>query len=138
MVASWSKVWKATASGSAASTSGCNLSACCNVTSPSQLTANNTLADGIPCNVETAAEAVGYWIDHIARRLAAKYTITASSDMVYDITFKRGQRTDTVKWQVGSQGRYPIIVTYNTPVDSGSASFFDVFHAVDWHVQILA
>lgn len=137
MVASWSKVWKATASGSAASTSCCP-TACCNNTSPTQLTANNTLADSIPVAVETIAEAVGYWVDHISRRLAARYTVTATSNQIYEVTFKRGQREDVVTWQVGPQGRYPVQISYTSDGKSGSASFYDVLHAVDWHVQVLA
>lgn len=137
MVASWSKVWKATASGSAAGTSSCP-TACCNNTSPTQLTANNTLADSIPVGVETIAEAVGYWIDHIGRRLAARYTIVANSNMIYEVTFQRGQREDVVTWRVGAQGRYPLQISYVSGSNSGSADFYDVFHAVDWHVRVLA
>jgi hypothetical protein len=131
-MAFWGRVWRSDASA--------NLASCYNITSPEQAAgAVPGILTDIPVHVSAVSDAVGYWLDQLRRRLAAHITATNSSLAAYAITIKRGSRTDTMTWTLANnQGTYPLIVTYATPSDSGSANFYNMGQALDWIVEKLA
>ena len=92
-------------------------STCCNSTEPSTSSQGASIFDGLSPDVVSTATAVGYHIDNIKRRLAAKATIVATSQAMFSVKLIRGGRVDNLTIQVGSNGQYPIIVTYTTPTD---------------------
>lgn len=134
-MACWSRVFQSNG-GCASTTSGCSTS-CYNSTTPNQNGTKPTIFDELPVMVSSTADAVGYWVDQLRRRLAAQEQITSTTMANYTIVLRRGTRIDTLEWMIGSTGQMPLQVTYTTPVDSGTASFHNMSHAIDWHVQLL-
>lgn len=137
-MACWSRVFSG---GATTSGTGCCIpSACCNQTSADQVSTKPTIFDELPVTTGSIAEAVGYWAEQLRQRLAATATITATSDQIYTIVLRRGTRTDSTTWQVtNAQAAYPLVVSYATPVDSGSnVQFWNVHHCIDWLVEKFA
>ena len=121
------------------STSGTCPTSCYNITSPDQGAPRPSIHDELPVSVSSTADAVGYWVDQLSRRLAATPTLVANSDVQYTIDLRRGQRLDVVVWRMqDNKGTYPLFLSYSTGNDSGDANFQNVNHAIDWLVQQLA
>ncbi len=111
-----------------------------NQTAPDQFTTSPSLLDEIPVQVGSIAEAVGYWVEQLRRRLAATAIVTSTASTVYRIEMRRGTRRDIITWQVqNAQAAYPLVVGYTSGVDSAAAvQFQNVNHALDWLVDRLA
>ena len=132
-MALWSRVFRVNAT----STSACP-SSCYNVTSADQLSTKPTILDDMPTAATSVADAVGYWVDQLRRRMAAKALVTSTTDTNYTVELRRGQRTDSIGWQTDTNGAYPLQITYTTASDSGSGRFENVHHAIDWLIDRLA
>lgn len=136
-MACWSRVFSG---GITTTLGGCTMPGSFNITEPNQFTVQPSLLDEIPVQVNSIAEAVGYWVEQLRRRLAAKATIMGQSSTVYAIELRRGTRLDTMTWQVSNaQAAYPLVISYTTADDSASAvQFQNINHALDWLVDRLA
>ncbi len=131
-MAFWGKVWRTNVSPT--------MAGCYNITSPDQIASTTpTILQDIPVGITSVSDAVGYWLDCLRRRLACTMTATNSGETIYNVTIRRGARVDTMVWTLSNtQGKYPIGITYATPNDSGSGSFYNMHQALDWSVQRLA
>jgi len=136
-MACWSRVFSG---GNTSYGTGCCNTGCFNQTSPDEGSTKPTIFGDIPVSVSSIAEGVGYWAEQLRQRLAATATITSTSDQIYTVVLRRGTRTDSTTWQVSNaQGAYPVVVSYATPVDSGSnVQFQSMHHCIDWLVEKLA
>ena len=136
-MACWSRVFSG---GVTTTLGGCTMPGSFNITEPNQFTTQPSLLDEIPVPVNSIAEAVGYWVELLRRRLACTATITAQSSTVYSIELRRGTRRDTMTWQVeNAQAAYPLVISYTTADDSVTAQQFqNVNHALDWLVERFA
>jgi hypothetical protein len=130
-MAEWYRVWNIPSTSTECSTD------CYNITSP-PASPNGSIFDGLTTNLTTVAQVIGFYIEQLRQRLAAKAIIVGAADTIFVVTIKRGPRKDTITITTGSQGAYPLTISYTTPTDSGSAQSYNFSQAIDWLVEILA
>lgn len=134
-MAFWGRVWRI------GTTPDTTPAACYNITSVDQITSTTPgILTDLPVTVASVQEAIGYWLDQLRRRVSATITATNQSEVLLNITIRRGTRTDEMTWLLSStQGKYPLVVSLTTPVDQyANINFYNMGQALDWIVQKLA